>query len=115
MKSAALKAFFGAYSKEKAETLRSRVALMFNAVADPDKKPVMVSSSGDVTFTDSRRVLSVDPSLYSPDTLPRSGAVRIEEAIALGVGIKFYKRYAAFLRRRMDASDTCLVSKAQAI
>jgi len=111
--SAALKEFFGAYSKEKAEILRSRVALMFNAVADPDRNPVMVSSSGTVTFNDGRRVLAVDPSLYSPDAMPRSGAMRIEEAIAVGVGIKFYKRYAAFLRRRMDASDTCLVTKAQ--
>lgn len=111
---ASLRESFGEYTPEKLELLRERITSMFNAIADPDRPDVMVSSSGSVTFHDERRFLSVDPDLYAPDTLPAFGAERIEEAIAAGVGIKLSKRYAAFLRRRMDAADTCLVSKAQA-
>ena len=109
---ASLKKFFGAYDQEKVEPLRARLEAMFDAFTNENS--LVVSSSSSVTYNDGRRRLTVDPTLYGPGTMAAAGARRIEEAVALGVGIKMPKLYAAFLRMRMDAADTCLISKAQA-
>lgn len=112
VESASLKSFFGDYSVDKVEPLRARLQAMFEAFVQ--EKPLRISSSSSVVFNSGRRTLAVTPTIYGPDLMSAFGATQIEEAVATGVGILMPKRYAAFLRTRMDAADTCLVSKAQA-
>lgn len=111
VQSASLKAFFGEYNQEKVEPLRLRLQKMFEVFTQDNF--LKVGSAGALAYDPRRRTLAITPTIYGPDLLAAFGAQQVEEAVATGVGIRMPKLYAAFLRRRMDAADTCLASKAQ--
>ncbi len=108
---ASLKSFFGDYGKDRVEVLRARLEAMFDVFVQ--SSPLTISSSSSVVFSKDRHNLALTPEVYGPDLLDVFGAHQIEEAIATAVGVHMPGKYASFLRTRMDAADTCLVSKTQ--
>lgn len=104
--------YLGRYSERVATALRGQLESMMGAFTG--RSPLRVEIGERVVYSPTKNLLYVTPALMDPKVPVPDAAGAIEVALGAALGVGDPGDFAEYLRSRMDSSDDCILSEAQA-